>query len=80
MLLLIGLAVLTAVLFYVYQLSQHVTLGLASLLGVELLNFTFGTSQGLLSGFHIDPMDFIGICLLLAGCIMGLLEGNAHSQ
>jgi hypothetical protein len=55
-----------AVLFYVYQLSQHVTLGFVSLLGVELLNFTFGTSQGLLAGFHLDPFDFVGICLLLA--------------
>jgi hypothetical protein len=66
---LILLAAFTAVLFYVYQLSQHVILGFVSLLGVELFNFTFGTDQALLAGFHIDPLDFIGICLLLAGCI-----------
>jgi hypothetical protein len=69
MLPLIILAAIMAVVFYVYQLSRHVLLGFFSLLAVELLSFTFGTSQGLLAGFHLDPMDFIGICLLLAGCI-----------
>lgn len=63
------LAAFTAVLFYVYQLSENVTLGLISLLGVELLNFTFGTSQGLFGEIHLDPLDFISICLLLAGCV-----------
>jgi len=67
--LLVALPVLVIVLMIVYQLSRHVELGLFCLLFVELYKYSLGAEQGVFGSLHLDPLDGIMICLILAGLI-----------
>jgi hypothetical protein len=69
MLPLLSVAALALVLFYIYLLSRHVGWGLASLLAAELFHITFGPSSQLLGGIHLDPLDAVSLCLLVAGTL-----------
>jgi len=67
--LLIALSALVIVLIFIHQLSRHVDLGLFCLLFVELYKYTLGASQGVFGSLHLDPLDGITICLILAGLL-----------
>jgi hypothetical protein len=54
---------------YIYFLSRYVVLGLASLLGAELFNITFGINSQQFGGIHLDPLDVVSLCLLAAGIV-----------
>jgi hypothetical protein len=69
MIVVLGLAVMAAVSFYIYALSRNVYLGWVSLLIVDLYNFTFGVSQSSFAGTNLDPIDVVCICLLIAGLL-----------
>ena len=66
---LIALAGMAIGLCYIYLLSRHVVLGLISLLGAELFSIAFGINSQQLGGIHVDPLDAVSICLLVAGIV-----------
>ena len=60
-------AALVLVLAYVYLLFRWPFIGLVSLLAGEFIDYAFGLNNRLIGGIHLDPLDVISICLLIAG-------------
>jgi len=59
-------------LIYLRQLYVKPEWGLISYLGAHFLNFTFGLSQGLVGGFHVDLIDLVNFSLVVAGTLRTL--------
>lgn len=69
MMYLLAFAMLALVLAYVYLLFRWPLIGLVSLLAGEFIDFAFGLNNRLIGGIHLDPLDAVSICLLIAGCL-----------
>jgi O-antigen ligase len=63
----IALVALLIVSSFIYLLCRRPDVGFALLLAVELADFALGFNGQLLGGIHLDPLDVISICLLVAG-------------
>lgn len=66
---LLALSALTLVLAYVYVLFRNPFAGFTSLLAAEFIDMAFGVNNRLVGGIHLDPLDAVSICLLIAGCL-----------
>jgi hypothetical protein len=65
-------ALLSLVLTYVYILFRWPFIGLVSLLAGEFIDLAFGLNNRLIGGIHLDPLDAVSICLLIAGCLRSM--------
>jgi hypothetical protein len=59
-------------LLYVYLLSRNTFLGWLCILAVQLYEFSFGISQVIVGGIHLDAVDVVSMGLLFAGVIRTL--------
>lgn len=63
------IAIVALTVSLIYILARRVDLGLFCLLAVNLYDQTFGLTSSIVGRVHLDPLDAISICLLIAGGI-----------
>jgi O-antigen ligase len=57
---------------YVYLLVRRPFVGMVSLLAAEFIDFAFGVNNRMVGGIHLDPLDAVSICLLIAGLLRSI--------
>ena len=65
----IELSVLVLVLAGIYVVYRNPLIGFVSLLAAEFIEIAFGLGNRLIGGVHLDPLDVVSICLLIAGAL-----------
>jgi energy-converting hydrogenase Eha subunit C len=69
MTLFVALVALAITLLYIYVLYLRAELGLMSLLATSFLNLVFGLDSSILGGIHLNLLDVVSVCMIIAGCI-----------
>ena len=68
-------ALLGVAFLFIYLMACHVEVGLFSLLAVNFLNLTFGMNATAFGRLHLNVLDTVYICILIAGlfrCLRGI--------